>query len=72
MLVNALSCSEKLLFLYEIFQIDSNNQTCEITKKKGEKNKHFTKKAGAALVRTITSYIIEPCIFLFFGNVRNA
>ena len=25
MLVNALSVSEKFLFLYEIFQIDSNN-----------------------------------------------
>ena len=23
-----IECSEKLLFLYEIFQIDSNNQTC--------------------------------------------
>ena len=52
-----IECSEKLLFLYEIFQIDSNNQTCQITKKKGEKNKHSTKKAGAALVRTITSKI---------------
>ena len=30
MLVNALSVySEKFLFLYEIFQIDSNNQTVE-------------------------------------------
>ena len=23
-----IECSEKFLFLYEIFQIDSNNQTC--------------------------------------------
>ena len=23
-----IECSEKLLFLYEIFQIDSNDQTC--------------------------------------------
>ena len=27
-LVNAYECSEKFLFLYENFQIDSNNQTC--------------------------------------------
>ena len=60
-----MECSEKFLFLYEIFQTDSNNQT-----KKRKKNRrlfpihshfrkycplHFMKKAGAALVKTITS-----------------
>ena len=49
MLVNAL-CSEKLLFLYEIFQIYSNNQ-------KKERKINFYEKSGAALVRTITSNI---------------
>ena len=69
-----IECSEKFLFLYENFQIDSNNQTCQIKKnKKGKNNErlfpihshfrkysllHFMKRAGAALVRTITSYFL--------------
>ena len=56
-----IECGEKFLFLYENFQIDSNNQTCSI--KKGKNNKrllsinshfrkysplHFMKRVGAA------------------------
>ena len=69
--------SEKFLFLYETFQIDSNNQNC--FKKKGKNNKrlfpihshfrkysplHFMKRAGAALVRTITSNIVIKNLLL--------
>ena len=57
MLVSALSVVKSCYFYMKfsrLIQITKpfNNQ------KKGEKNKHFTKKAGAALVRTITSVSI--------------
>ena len=64
-----IECSEKFLFLYETFQIDSNNQICQIKKRVRIINGysqyshirkyspfHFMTRAGAALVRTITSF----------------
>ena len=57
-----IECSEKFLFLYENFQIDSKNvringysQYTVISEKYSPL--HFMTRAGAALVRTITSNI---------------
>ena len=52
MLVNALSVVKSCYFYMKFSRL------IQITKpKKGEKNKHFTKKEGAALMRTITSFM---------------
>ena len=37
-----IECSEKFLFVYENFQIDSNIQTCSVNKKKGKNNKRYS------------------------------
>ena len=55
MLVNALSVVKSCYFYMKFCRLIQTTKPVKQQKKKDEKNKHFTKKAGAALVRTITS-----------------
>ena len=52
MLVMALSVVKSCYFYMKFSRLI---QISKPVKKKGEKNKHFTQKTGAALVRTINS-----------------